>query len=973
MKLWMILFLSTSQLLAQSANPDLPNPELLTRKYLEELSQREIGQKRFVVKSHSWMEQQQQQQQQQPQSDGARQIQEADIYKIGRKDKKELFLLNNHRGFQVVSFKDGLERPELIGRLPIYNNWSSEMYYLEKQDRVLIVNTEWTYSRNYWNTNYSTSVYVLDVANASEPKLLHETKVPGYLEHSRLVGDVLYTVTNDGSWGNNAKAAITSLKLETNSIQQIDEQQLHSENRWVRTMNVVQSGKNYYVMTSLSNWNGSDFVSVHDITSTNGQIKKLFTAKARGSISERSNTFIHKDHLFAVSNYQSEQNIMRISVEAFPMKATEQVIESKPEMRVSVGDTNGLHASLQDVRVSGDHLYAFWVPANNIDPFELFDISNPSKGIKHLGQLQFDGWISKAIPLEHEGRKFVLGLGWVVPATSEDNQRYPQAKLFEIKKTSSGIKHEVVTSLTIKSERFWSDLNQEDKYFEILQENPGKFNILFPVTFMDNWKTGAKILNLDLNDKSMSEGASVTGDQGWLRRVFLNQEIRGVHAFNDMALETFDQNEISHSGIARTVSVLELARDVVDFHVLNDHEGLQIIRAKDKVELRKVDLMDSDAEKNETYGHMEVKGEYAWHKVMGTKLYVITASYKKSERNYYWDRKFDHATMNVLDLKTGRKTAERIDVTKESDYFYFSVQNISSEKQEIFTIAGQMFVLEGNALKKVSIAEECQYFFDNKNYSFDLKSLDKEIYAYNSFEVKPKDAGLPTQGAHTYSFPFYKKLAFENGKVSCSESVNVPGKPVMITKDVVVSSEYGDYGYGYGYEHGQIQEDKAIRFSFVPQREYTPSRTYALKPSGKELEVTDILNKVITDSVMGTNLITFEEKEARLDVWSVNQEGQFVSRPQYLNYEDHENVSLVTIQRLDGRNFIFMKNKRLMDVYELKGARLNRLPVTSTHDSKLNDGSAENVYDMNSVKISPDHSRFFISQGLFGMTDIILK
>src|SRR3712207_8482362 len=53
----------------------------------------------------------------------------------------------------------------------------------------------------------------------------------------------------------------------------------------------------------------------------------------------------------------------------------------------SVGDTNGLHASLQDVRVSADLLYAFWVPANNIDPFDLFDISEP-RSEEHTSELQ---------------------------------------------------------------------------------------------------------------------------------------------------------------------------------------------------------------------------------------------------------------------------------------------------------------------------------------------------------------------------------------------------------------------------------------------------------------------------------------------------------------------------------------------------------------------------------------------------------
>src|SRR5207248_2394162 len=64
-----------------------------------------------------------------------------------------------------------------------------------------------------------------------------------------------------------------------------------------------------------------------------------------------------------------------------------------PDSVVTVGDTTGLSARLQDVRYVGNLLYVFWVPHNQIDPFDLFDISAPQNGVKYLSRLQFDGWI----------------------------------------------------------------------------------------------------------------------------------------------------------------------------------------------------------------------------------------------------------------------------------------------------------------------------------------------------------------------------------------------------------------------------------------------------------------------------------------------------------------------------------------------------------------------------------------------------
>lgn len=981
MKLLLIMALSVGQVFAQATtNPDLPAPETLTRKYLEELSKRELGQSQFVVKNRDWQEEQQQEQQQE---EGDREIQEADIYKIGHKGQKELFLLNNYRGFQVISFKEGLEKPKLIGRLPVYNNWSSEMYFLEAQNRVLILNTEWTYSYNHWSTNYTTKIYVIDVANPEQPKIVSEENVPGYLENSRLVGDVLYTITNNGDWSN-TKAMITSHKMYSDELKQVDTEELNSDGRWVRTMNVVQKAEKYYVISTLSNWSGGDRVNVHDITSAKGEIKKVMTAKARGSISERSQTFIHKDYLFAVSNYNSAGNLARVSVEAFPVKDGAAIVESAENMRFSIGDTNGQHASLQDVRVSGDLLYAFWVPANNIDPFELFDISEPSKGFKHLGQLQFDGWISKAFPIDYNNRKFVLGLGWIIPATSESGQRYPQAKLFEIKNVGGVLKHEVISSMTIDSERFWASMNGEDKYFEIIQDKPGVFNIMFPVTYMKDWKSGAKIINADLNTLALTEGASVVGEQGWLRRIFINKEVQGLHTFDDLRLESYDQTQLGNPGIAKTVSVLELARNIVDFHVVSGTEGFQVVALNKEIELRRVSLANTDAEKDETTVAVTISGKYSWHKIKNNTLYAVTTFYKKKpqteteEDEDDYSSNFDYANFNVVNLTTGEKTAQKIDLTgvDTSEYFWFHVENISSAKTEVFNISGKSFILNGNSLSKLSVEESCQYFFKDEGRNFSFITMNGELYAYNAFDVKPVGPTTSEEDEYVYSFPFYKKLDFNGQSITCSPSTNAPGKPLYRTESRdgghhVLTTEGFDHYYD---DYGCGGEEKGIKFSFYPQ-DNNSSKTYSLKVAATgELVLVDVLNKDISGGVTEGGFVTFTAQESRIDLWSITNDGLFNSRPQYLDYNDSKNVSLVTVKKLGARNFLFMKDKTLVDVYEIAGnTRLKKLSVTSTYDKDPTDDSAENIYEMETIRTSADGSRFFISQGNYGMSDIILK
>lgn len=955
--IFVFLFLASAYTSAQT-NPDLPSPSVLTKKYLELISKRKVGQTAFAVKTDEG------QMQQSESSD--REIQESDVFKLGRKGNKELFLLNNYRGFQVISFQDGLESPRLIARLPVYNNWSSEMYYLEKQDQVLIMNSEWEPSLNSWGSHNYTVIYLIDVKDSSSPKILRELKVPGYLDSSRLVGDVLYTISS--SWGSQQKAQLSSVKIGSDSLNLIESQALHSEKRWVRTMNVVKNGEKYFVISSETSWQErGDHVSVFDITSSKGDISKLFTAHARGQVSERSDTFIHKNHLFVLSNWRKDDNTpSRISVESFPMKASSAVITSTEGMRLSVGDTNGLHASLQDTRVSGDYLYAFWVPANNIDPFDLFDISDPKK-LTHIGQLQFDGWISKAIPVDLNGRKFVIGLGWIVPTTSENGKRYPQAMIFEIKKNGDRVRHEVVANLTLNSDDLWASLNDEDKTFEVVEEVPGIFNILFPVTFRTGWKSGAKVVTADLNKLVLSEGASIIADQNWLRRVFLNREVRGLHAFSDEQLETYRQDDMAGRGIARVVSILELARNVIDFHQINENVGTQIIRNENNIEVRMVPMTDTDAEKTEVVTSSVIKGRHHWHKIDGNKIYAITAFYKKENRTsgqYTWEAEvFDHAMFNTMDLTTGVVSSERMEVTTrtdEQDYWYFNVEATSSTDTDLLQVGQNIFRLKDGVLLKMSVPASCEYFFDGEEGNMNLRAVGKDFYAFNTFTVQPSD----DEEGYSYDLPFMKKLNVSGDQLECSPSVNVPGQPVMTDREFLVTREYQNYWYAICYEYYPGEGDfwggegKTISLRFK-----TPT----------QVELVDILNKEITSGLLKKRFITYSSKEKRVDIWSLSEEGEFTSRPEYLSGYSR-NSFLISAQSLGGKDYVFMKNNKLVDVYAVsKTGKMTQIPVTTKYDLDRNDGSGEFVFAIESIDRNTQSGNFILSGGNYGVAELKLQ
>ena len=71
---------------------------------------------------------------------------------------------------------------------------------------------------------------------------------------------------------------------------------------------------------------------------------------------------------------------------------------------------------------------------------------------------------------------------------------------------------------------------------------------------------------------------------------------------------------------------------------------------------------------------------------------------------------------------------------------------------------------------------------------------------------------------------------------------------------------------------------------------------------------------------------------------------------------------------------IFIKDEKKVDLYEMSATkRLKKINVTSTFDLDKEDGSAEFIFAIEGIEVNKDLSTIFVSQGYFGMTEIIIK
>ena len=109
----------------------------------------------------------------------AREIEEADLYRVSG---DFLYLLNSYRGLAIID----LGKFELVGRLPL-PGFPLEMYLRDARAFVLIAGLD-----------SDAQLIELNVADRAAPAVTRSQTIAGSLRTSRIVGDVLYTVTDTG-------------------------------------------------------------------------------------------------------------------------------------------------------------------------------------------------------------------------------------------------------------------------------------------------------------------------------------------------------------------------------------------------------------------------------------------------------------------------------------------------------------------------------------------------------------------------------------------------------------------------------------------------------------------------------------------------------------------------------------------------------------------------------------------------------
>ena len=122
-----------------------------------------------------------------------RTVEETDLYRL---DGTRLYYLNGYRGLMVFDVSD-VDHPKLLGRSAIYG---TPVEMLVRNGVAVIVVADWFGALDDGTPFHGSIVRGLDASDPTNIRSLGEAKLGGWVRDTRVVGDVLYAVSEDYGW-----------------------------------------------------------------------------------------------------------------------------------------------------------------------------------------------------------------------------------------------------------------------------------------------------------------------------------------------------------------------------------------------------------------------------------------------------------------------------------------------------------------------------------------------------------------------------------------------------------------------------------------------------------------------------------------------------------------------------------------------------------------------------------------------------
>jgi hypothetical protein len=471
--------------------------------------------------------------------DGEREVSEADIVFV---EGDKLFALSAYSGLAVVDVSAPSDALPVLGRHRM-QGMPFEMY-VDGGQVFAILSESGTYA---WDEEASAYVYhtasrlmALDASDPADIAVRGEFEMPGTIQDSRRVGDILYLVTYEDGWcwgceEEQERTVVTSLDVSNPAAVEIVDQLAFApdgddEWDWSGPRSVSSTNERMYVGgIEFDGWEDAhSTIDVIDISDPGGVMVRGASVTVAGSIQSRWQMDEHEGILRVISQPWQWWSDSPPQIQTFTVASASDVAPL-----ASVDMTLPRPETLQSVRFDGARAYA--ITFEQTDPLFTIDLADPAVP-KQVGELEIPGWVYH---MEPKGDR-ILALGF-------DNTNADGAinvSLFDVSDFASPA---LLSRVNFGGDwaSFAEDQNRIHKAFAILDELG---LVLVPFagwefdeeSFDSEWGCGSYKSGIQLVDWSNDALAlrGVAPANGQARRALVHRE--RLLAMSDKSLEAFD-------------------------------------------------------------------------------------------------------------------------------------------------------------------------------------------------------------------------------------------------------------------------------------------------------------------------------------------------------------------------------------------------------------------------------------------------
>jgi uncharacterized secreted protein with C-terminal beta-propeller domain len=504
-----------------------------------------------------------------PVENSERLIEEGDIVKVSG---DTLFILNPNRGLTIIDITN-LNDPSLQSRVPIYG-LPIEIYV--RGDRAYVAVSDFCdYSflplRGTMESFSGSYVGIVDVKDKKAPKVLGGIRIEGEITDTRMVGDILYVVSNRNLYSPAGSLSLTTLYSisvsDPSDVKVVDE--LSFEGKSISYQNNVhvtpsmaflsRAGWGYYNESGKWVEDYSTETICVDISDEGGVIRKGSSFNVPGVVQNRWQMDFYNGYFRVITPERSWGN-------GFPSLYVYRVdspgaIKEISRLTLKIDRPE----SLTSVRFDGERAYA--VTFERKDPLFTIDLKDPMSP-RQRGEIQMPGWLDYIEPRADH----LVALGH----DDSGGQASLAVSLFDV----SRMEEPALLSRVVFGEDWGSvptETNDIRKAFKVLDES---HLILVPFNAWSS-KDGQEISRVQVIDyfyddqiKTLTKRGLIP-HSGWVERAIPVREEKVLTVSN----EAFQVVDISNRDNPQIKKVLELARNSVDFATFHPGEGLELTKS----------------------------------------------------------------------------------------------------------------------------------------------------------------------------------------------------------------------------------------------------------------------------------------------------------------------------------------------------------------------------------------------------------